>query len=328
MERGIQGYTLGRPTCHTQSDALSLMASRGGDYLYSLVPELAALSGTGFFQTMDLERQVLLHLPRFSFRGSLGTVQVQQEIRRLAVKLAERRRHAPAEIKSQLLNKLDLRRAHLDSVDPDLALATHRVFHYLGSTRREGIHLGLYGEASSGKRPLLSVVTLSPFDLRHIKDALPFGIHAEESLVLSRLFAFPSAPFNAVSFTLGRVFEWLQTHMPNIRALLTYLNPNLGFRGTVLKATNWKLLGEEAKKCYLYIDGDYKTDRYAIREYGTADPITLAVTLGPRFSTSAEPLLPLKVFIYLMDSSLRRASPEAFGYNFTPDNRLVGGVAR
>jgi hypothetical protein len=174
----------------------------------------------------------------------------------------------------------------------------------------------------------MSLVSLSPFDLWHIREALPYTIHPEEVLVLSRLFAYDTAPPNTVSFTLGRVFAWLQSHMPPIKALISYLNPNLGFRGTVYKATNWRLLGEEAKSRYLYIGGNYVTDRYAIKTYGTADARKLANVLGSAISTSVRQLLPLQIFIYFLDPSLRAAAPPTFGNHFVPDSALVGGTGK
>jgi hypothetical protein len=251
------------------------------------------------------------------------------EVRRIATRLAERRTQAPPEVAGENLASIDLHRTHLDSVDSDLAQAIHKAFHYLGSPRHEGIHLGLYAESSgSRRRRLVSLATLSPFDLWHVKDALPFGIRPEEFLVLSRLFAFASAPPNAVSFTLGRVFAWLKDRKPQVKALLSYLNPNLGFHGTVYKATNWKLLGSEAKSRYLYIGGNYVTDRYAIRTYGTADVVKLTGILGPVFSTSVQPLHPLQLFIYFLDPSLRAIAPQAFGHYFLPDSNLVGEVRK
>lgn len=298
--------------------------------LIQLLPaEEVCPAGETLIRGIDLERQILLHLARFPLPGNGVSEPIQKEVRRIAARLAERTIQAPPEVTSGHLAGVELHRTHLDLVDSDLAQAIHRAFHYLGSPRHEGIHLGLYAECLGWRRPrMVSLVTLSPFDLRHIRDALPFGIRPEEVLVLSRLFAFATAPPNTVSFTLGRVFAWLKTHQPHTKALLSYLNPNLGFRGTVYKATNWQLLGEEAKSRYLYIDGNYVTDRYAIRNYGTADARKLAGILGAEFSTSLQPLHPLQLLIYLLDSSFRALAPPTFGHHFLPDAKLVGEVVK
>jgi hypothetical protein len=293
--------------------------------LQLLPAEQEAIGGNAVIRSVDLQRQILLHLARFPLPERGIPERIEREARRIAARLAEQRIQAPPEITGADLSGIDLHRTQLDFVDSDLAQAVHKAFHYLGSPRGEGIHLGLFARLSGWKRPrLISLVTLSPFDLWHIHDALPYGIHMEEVLVLSRLFAFDSAPRNTVSFTLGRLFSWLRTRMPHIKALLSYLNPNLGFRGTVYKATNWRLLGEEAKSRYLYIGGNYVTDRHAIRTYGTADVGRLAGILGAAFSTSMQPLLPLQLLIYFLDASLRAMAPVKFGHHFTPDSNLVG----
>jgi hypothetical protein len=286
-------------------------------------------AGVNFIRSIDLERQILLHLARFPLPERIMREQIWKEARRIAARLAERRMQAPPEITVTGLAGVEFRRTHLDLVDSDLAQAVHTAFHYLGSPRYEGIHLGLYAELPGYRRPrIMSLVSLSQFDLWHIREALPYAIHPEEVLVLSRLFAFDTAPPNTVSFTLGRVFAWLQTHMPPIKALISYLNPNLGFHGTVYKATNWRMLGEEAKSRYLYIGGNYVTDRYAIKTYGTADARKLTNVLGSAFSTSERQLLPLQIFIYFLDPSLRAAAPPTFGNHFVPDSTLVGEAGK
>jgi len=123
---------------------------------------------------------------------------------------------------------------------------------------------------------------------------------------------------------MGRLYSWLRIHAPNVKALLTYLNPNLGFRGTVYKASNWNLLGEEIKGRYLYINGDYVTDRDAVRRYGTADPAKLSAILGSAFSASTKPLRPLKLLIYFLDPALRLREPRCYDFRFVPDRSLVG----
>jgi hypothetical protein len=306
--------------------------SAGCDTAYAVPPARRLFAGKGLKQLteVDFRRQLLLHLPRiWRQQGEADPEQIESEVLRLTSRLSQRLEEAPPEVIGRSLADVNLRQTSLGVVDIDLALAIHKCFHYLGSPRREGIHLGLYAEVpDGGSRPLLSTVTLSPFDLRHIEDALPFGIRSDEVLVLSRLFAFPSAPWNTVSFTLGRLFSWLRTEAPYVKALLTYLNPNLGFRGTVYKATNWNVLGEEIKGRYLYICGDYVTDREAVRRYGTADPAKLAATLGAAFCTSTKTLRPLKVLIYFLDPRLRLRAPRTYDFCFVPDRNLVGETSR
>jgi hypothetical protein len=106
--------------------------------------------------------------------------------------------------------------------------------------------------------------------------------------------------------------------------LLTYLDPNLGFRGTVYRATNWVLFGREKKTRYLYLDDNYVTDRRMIKEYGTADLLKLRPLLGSRITSSHEPLRPLELYIYFLDSEDRSRHNQSSVHEFTPPSELVG----
>jgi hypothetical protein len=161
--------------------------------------------------------------------------------------------------------------------------------------------------------------------LPHIVNALPSGIRREQVMVLSRLFSFSWCPRNAMSRTLGLTFSWVRNHRPDVRMLLTYLDPNLGFRGTIYRATNWVLFGRENKKRYLYLDGDYVTDRAMIKKCGTADLQKLEAMMGSRIASSREPLRPLEVYAYFLDPKERAKYNGDTVHEFTPPAELVGG---
>jgi hypothetical protein len=78
--------------------------------------------------------------------------------------------------------------------------------------------------------------------------------------------------------------------------LLTYVNPNMGFRGTSYRASGWQLLGIESGTKYRYIDGRYITDRKLAARFGSHSDDTYQRLLSDRFAVSAMPLEPLLVF--------------------------------
>jgi hypothetical protein len=220
---------------------------------------------------------------------------------------------------------VDLRTTRLRSVEPQTAEIVHRACHYLGSFRGDSIHLGLYSDTDTGQHAnLVSLVTLSNLDLPHVIPALPPGMKRDQVLVLSRLYSFPWGPRNTISYTLGRVFSWIREHKPDVRILLTYLDPNLGFQGTVYRATNWVLFGREKKNRYLYLDGNYVTDRRMIRDYGTADLTKLEPLLGNRITSSQQPLRPLEIYSYFLDRQDRSKQDQFPVHDFTPPSELVG----
>jgi hypothetical protein len=273
----------------------------------------------------DLIRQLQLHIHRFN-TTDITPYNLKREVVRIINKLVSLRKGVPEELHHPI-NSVELSRTTLDIVDSSIAHILHQSYHYLGSPRKESIHLGLYAEDFTTRNTrLLAIATLSPFDLKHIEDALPLSIKSDQVLVLSRLFAFDWCPRNTVSYTLGRVFNWLREQFPHIELLLTYLDPNLGFEGTVYKATNWTLLGREKKSPYLYLDSEYVTTRRMIQLYGTADFAKLKIKLVNRISASTRPLRPLEIYGYFLDTALRKKSVNLATYDFAPDSTLVGAI--
>lgn len=196
----------------------------------------------------------------------------------------------------------DLQSVHMTAVATDVARRVHEDLHYLGSFH-DGIHVGL-GQA--GKRCPLSLVSLSGLDVVHLQRILPPGVTPSEVLVLSRLFAAQDAPANTLSFTMGQAFTWVRQHSPQTRLLLTYLDPNLGFAGTVYRATNWFPVAREPRSAYLYLDGEYTSSRELLRRFGSYDWSQLSAAEGIRISRSSVALEPLEVFGYWIDTKRER----------------------
>lgn len=268
-------------------------------------------------------KQVLLQVHRFSIAEINKSGVLEEEIRRVSERVAAKLETVPEELKQKV--EVDLQSTHLGAVGPETAELVHDAYHYLGSPRGNGIHLGLYSDSIPQRPKLMTLVTLSELDLPHIITTLPSGIHRQQVMVLARLFSFSWCPRNAMSRTLGLTFSWVRKHRPDVRMLLTYLDPNLGFRGTVYRATNWSLFGREKKTRYLYLDGEYVTDRRMIRDYGTADPRKLFGLLGSRIGTSRVLLQPLEIYSYFLAQRDRAKYDHGVIHEFTPPSELVGG---
>jgi hypothetical protein len=194
--------------------------------------------------------------------------------------------------------QVGLQRRDFRPVHESFAFNAHKLFHYLGNPRRAIKHFGLFGPDPDN---LLGLFSFSANDLRHLNPYLPAGIQPEDVLVLSRMISSDEAPPNTLSYGLGQCFRWLRENMPHIKMLITYLDPNLELQGSVYKATNWSLLGHEAKKRYLYLDRHYVTDRTLIEIYQTADFHKLRKTLGERIRHSHGSLKPLQLWVIKLD---------------------------
>ncbi|MFX0139765.1 MAG: hypothetical protein ACFFDN_39360 [Candidatus Hodarchaeota archaeon] len=270
-----------------------------------------------FVSEKDLIKQVLLHRPRFSeeklhdFSFIFGLIQTLSR-RLLSLRAQYVEFYPRLEIHS-----LNPDETYFCKVSPETAKIIHERFHYLESFRADGIHLGLYYIPEKSLNPkLMGLATISKFDLINIKSKLPFGICTEEVRVLSRIFVFDWVPRNTVSYLIGGTFSWLRKNLPFVKILLTYSNPNLGFSGTVYKATNWLFFGKEKNNRFLYLDSNYATERFVRKLYGTSNFHELRASLGNRISSSIQTLLPLDVYIYFIDPALRRTHKSLFNFEF------------
>jgi hypothetical protein len=165
-------------------------------------------------------------------------------------------------------------------------------FHYLRSPRRDG---RAYTLSTAGGRMVAFCVS-SPTDVPRPQELLSrAGIGSSAATrVVSRVFAFDSAPRNTISYLLSRAADE-ERHL-GTNVLTTYVNPNMGFSGSSYRASGWRLLGEEPGTRYRYVDERYVTDRALRTMYGERTDVELRNILGARFEVSTMPLLPLLIF--------------------------------
>jgi hypothetical protein len=203
---------------------------------------------------------------------------------------------------------------HADLVATELSAQLSSAFHYLGTPRVNALNLGLWSRPS-GDIPVY-LVSFAQFDLQHINESLPFGIQPNEVLVLARQVAVGSVPKDTWSFAFGRIKEWLCRFQPQVRMLLTYVDPNAGFTGAAYRAVNWSQFGEELKGRYVFLDGRHTTNRELIRRFGTARYDELSAILSGRIERTTHPVQPLRLYAYMLDRKDRRRSPANFECSF------------
>jgi hypothetical protein len=233
-----------------------------------------------------LQLQALLHLPRIADPGGRVSAEAARaEVLRLAPLVPP----SPEWTSPKWCATDDWR---VRVVDDGVARPILERFHYLRSFRENSRYFGLCGHDLDLPVALAST---SANDVELLAGmALRDGVTSAQSKVVSRVFAFPAAPPNAISMLLGHVGRF-ERH-DGVRMLLTYLNPNLGFNGGSYRASNWALTGEEPGTAYDYVDGIYVTGRALEHRYGTADPAGLRQVLGSRYERSHMHLRPLLVY--------------------------------
>lgn len=256
-----------------------------------------------------LARKLLLHLYRFPEEEASQPEVIRREATRLTGQLSSSHAQALATVRRNCSGAIALRQTELRCVPDSIAAFLHRHFHYLSSPRPDGTHLGLYPDWADDVAFPVCLMTFSPFDLPHLTSKLPSGVEGSEVLVLSRLIAFSSAPYNALSYALGKARRWLRIHQPSVKLLISYLDPNVNFDGATYKAANWWLLGFENKERYLYIDSDFVSNREMIDQFGTARFEPLQELLGERIEKSVQPLKPLMIFACFVKRKRRHDMP-------------------
>ncbi len=241
--------------------------------------------------SFSLFLQLALHLPRFESEFARCDEVIHAEGKRLRDRLAAVRRET-AKLVPRWTKQFQLSELTLTPISDEIAKPILECYHYLMSFRPRSTHLGL---TSKGEEWPWVLVSLSPFDLDNITIAQSQGM--ESTLVLSRVYAFPQAPKNAISFTLSKVRRWLAAHRPDVTALVTYCNPNLGFTGASYEADNWQLLGYEHGTRYGYLHDNYVTDRRIAELFSEAPDVLSSGRAGRGISFSVWPLEPLRLYV-------------------------------
>ncbi len=235
-------------------------------------------------------------MPRFSAAQNHDEAVILGEAARLAERFAHLRRPWKDCLPGPSGRDRSLSDLEFGPIPDEVAQPIHECFHYLSSFRPNSLNYGL--KLGEHDRWPIAIASLSPFDLVNTLPGLEnHGLRGSEVMVLSRVFAFDPAPQNCISFLLSSVRNELKHAAPGIRALVTYLNPNLGFTGASYRADNWVLLGEEQNTRYLYHHGNYITDRVAQQLLGPGFESRIGSGASDEITRSLCPLRPLLLYL-------------------------------
>jgi hypothetical protein len=203
---------------------------------------------------VDLKLRTLLHLPRYRVEELEREELIYDEVKRLALRIQWLQHEFMEWTNQQPIERLEKTRAYVAEVSNDTAAIIHERFHYIGSARA-GRHFALY---FTGQKVPAALATLSEMDVQKLRAYLPTP-QGKYSLLLSRMFSFRWAPLNSISYLLGKIGQWLKKG-GQVDSMVTWVNPNLGFRGSSYRAANWTYAGDEPT-IYRYVMGDYLTAR-------------------------------------------------------------------
>ena len=249
----------------------------------------------------DLLHRTLLQLPKYSSKDLENINIVEKEIEQISNHLKENKRKIE-KLFNDTSEPFGLEDLYFKNINKNIAHIINENLHYIGYDRLDGQYFGLVlkKDYKNSMDKVVSMITLSPFDLDHIRPFLPNGVKSTNVLVVSRIFAFDWAPKNCISYTLGQMYKWLKINNPDIKMLLTYLNPNVCFSGASYRASNWVLFGKEPNIKYSYLNGNYITLRALRNMYNTTDLTFLRSELKNKLELSDHCLGPLEIYVYLL----------------------------
>lgn len=211
---------------------------------------------------------------------------------------------APLFIRSADGHRVNVRDCRLSQLSAATGCLISSAAHYLQSARSGGSHFGLEDPRSN---LLVAYASVNTLDWNVLFDAMSAISEAgTEQLSLSRIYVSGVAPRNTIS----RLLALLVRHYSAAgrkAAISTSVDPNLGFRGTSYRASNWPELFCVPHLGYLYVDGQFCTRRQLIRTFGSDNPGKLADLLGPRFTMSGPLASDTLVFATATNRSLRLA---------------------
>lgn len=144
------------------------------------------------------------------------------------------------------------------TVPPDIGRAIQEKIHYIRTARNDtSYQFGLYRKNHDVP---FAYAAFSLLD-RHYLENLPQLKNTPPSsvYVLTRAYAFPNSPRNAMTVLYSQCFDVLKKNA-GASYVLTALNQNLGFSAASLSAANFELVAFSPMK-YYYLDGLYSTRR-------------------------------------------------------------------
>lgn len=255
----------------------------------------------------DLLRQAMLHLPRFDNLSNIQDHTLDKELFRLLRILAEDRTHSSIRTRLPSDSSVSLDSLRFGRVAPEIARDALAFHHYLRSPRSVENAWGLFADRVSRDVPLC-LLTLSDFDLNVYSELICHQFGDINVGVISRVLGARDIPRNSISYLMACMYGQLREHS-DIRLLLTYINHNLGFTGASVKAAGWSLLATEEKPYYLYLDQEYRTERWMLDHYGDTrfSQLLKQPQLSSRLARSKTSLAPLGMYCFdLWDNETAR----------------------
>lgn len=171
--------------------------------------------------------------------------------------------------------------------------------HYSHSCPKVTLALGFYY-----KEKLTTVIVYGQPSGRNLASSIWEGGNEKECWELLRLFSYDYCPKNTESYCIGKSFQYIREHHPEIKVLVSYADSNYGHCGYIYQATNWIYTGIGSNERTLFIDGNRVHRRDLYDKYGTSSLMFLKEKFGDRFTYSEKN--PKYRYIYILGSKKQK----------------------
>jgi hypothetical protein len=198
------------------------------------------------------------------------------------------------------MNYVDTSKLSVREINRKIAKEMVVKYHYSKQWTKCTVALGLY--YNTGKEhqffdepeeKLIGTICYGDPIGRHSGASISTSIPRENVFELVRVFIHDGYGNNAESYLIGESFKWLKQNRKDIKALISYADPQQGHVGTIYQATNWVYQGNRIRPNDSWLfkweeDGKWQHGRTIFPYYGTNDIEKMKSLVGKDFWVKKE----------------------------------------
>lgn len=210
-------------------------------------------------------------------------------------------------------------------VDLELSQAYVTSFHYLHAAR--GDDLLAFGAFVDGERLPFAIVSYAAVNRRYKQNILrAAGLDPGTSLELTRAWNSEFSPKNTMSklyaYAHACILLLHQRQRQETQAIITAVNPNLGFRGSAFRAVGFGVIGHKPTMFHYLVDGVGRRSYVPRRALADLDR---SAPGHARVATARLPLLPTKELAVILHGRTRLRPVTAVVYHVSAEEYAHDG---
>jgi hypothetical protein len=172
----------------------------------------------------------------------------------------------------------ELKDLTLDLIDKNLAQKLICKYHYSGTCGNLK-----FAFAFKYKGEIKNIVAYTSPIGRLVCQEVMNGGDASNTLELIRMISIDPKPKNLESYCIHKTFEYIKTHMPNYKIIISMADNSVGHHGYCYQASGFTYYGQSSKHKEHFIDGKRIHERTLFAQYQTTKESDLKKLLGDRY---------------------------------------------